>query len=162
MRSSIIMLLTMLVLVAGCSYLPTAKASSTGKTDTSEVKQLVLQEVEDVPDVVVEPRSEPPKPIEYQSLAEHYLPEERPAEGSQIRGFRVQLFTTKSSASADSFVVKAKKDFEFNVYCVFEPPYYKVRAGDFADQFEASEAESKMKSKGYETFIVRDIIKAGE
>ncbi len=152
---------TMLLFAAGCAFFPKANIGESRRPESSEPQQVVVPEALEVPPVVVDPRSEPHKPIEYSSLADQYIPSEKPIEGELIRGFRVQLFTTKSTAAADSFATKASGALDVKVYTVYEPPYYKVRAGDFVDQFEAAEAEKKIKSKGFETFIVRDIISTG-
>jgi hypothetical protein len=156
----IVILIT--ALLSGCAYLPQTANQPRPTPDSSEPGQVVLPEAEEVPDVVVSEKKDPPEPIEYQSLADHYLPEESENPSGQTRGFRVQLLTTKSSASADSFVVHANKNLDMPIYIVYEPPYYKIRAGNFKNHEEAVEAKPKIESRGFETFIVRDIIECGE
>ncbi|MCD6501092.1 SPOR domain-containing protein [bacterium] len=151
-----------IVLLGGCAYLPQTVGKAKAGSESDAPQQLVLPEAKEVPSIVVPEKNEPPKPIEYRSFAEHYLPTASVDEPSRARGFRVQLLTTKDAAAADSFVVRARNILDMPVYSVYEPPYYKVRAGNFEDHAAAEEAKEKIESKGFDTFIVRDIIETGE
>jgi len=116
----------------------------------------MIPEIEETPPVAVVSRDEPPAPVEYQSLADHYVPDGNVSDGAVVRGLRVQLYVTPNSASADSFAAKAEIDLDFPIYIIFDPPNYKVRAGNFADRTEAVEAETIIRRRGYEAFIVPD------
>jgi hypothetical protein len=75
-------------------------------------------------------------------------------------GFRVLVLTTDNFEEASSI----KSDLYFKtdqkpVYITFEPPFYKVKAGDFLYSKEASEFAFKLNQMGFnETKIIPDTV----
>ena len=73
-----------------------------------------------------------------------------------VFGFRVQLYST-----TDYFIAMALRDeaggkLNENIYVDYEPPYYKVRAGNFTEQEKAEDLKNLAKSLGYsEAWIIR-------
>ncbi|MCL5268313.1 MAG: SPOR domain-containing protein [Bacteroidetes bacterium] len=67
-----------------------------------------------------------------------------------LPGFRVQLLSTQNLLEA--ITAKAKADSllkDFNVYIVYDSPYYKVRVGDFHARYEANRAVSYIAGHGF-------------
>lgn len=65
-------------------------------------------------------------------------------------GYRVQVFTTDNLAAADSLKsVLAQKLFLKNIYIIFDPPFYKVEAGDFTSMGDAKDLNFKLTQMGY-------------
>ncbi len=67
-----------------------------------------------------------------------------------IPGFRVQILTTQNLSEAIG--VKAKADSllpGYNIYIVYDSPYYKVRVGDFRARYEANQAVPFISSHGF-------------
>ncbi len=72
-------------------------------------------------------------------------------------GFRVQIYSASNQQSAEQEQEHARgvlgRD---DVYVDFEPPFFKVRVGDFSDRKEAESLLEQVKEQGYETpFLVR-------
>ncbi|RKZ30928.1 hypothetical protein DRQ36_03800 [bacterium] len=160
MKRFIIVIGISLFYLGGCTFLPGPDQDS-GRQTSGQPEQILLPEAEQPPPLIVEERETPPEEIDYQALADHFVPDENSASGKQIRGFRVQIFTTENSATADSFANKAELKLGLPVYLRYDPPYYKIRVGNCIDVDEASELEEEIRKKGYDTFIVRDLIEQG-
>lgn len=74
---------------------------------------------------------------------------------SKIIGFRVQIISTTLFEEADS--VRADLYFKTNqknIYLLFEPPYYKVRVGDYSSQAGAQELAFKLSQLGVKNILV--------
>ncbi len=52
-------------------------------------------------------------------------------------GWRVQIFASPNMTTAETSAREARKRFTEPVYLEYEPPYYKVRVGDFLTRAEA-------------------------
>jgi hypothetical protein len=78
----------------------------------------------------------------------------------QAVGYRVLILTTDNLEEAN----KIKSEIYFKtdqkpVYISFDPPFYKVKAGDFVNSTEASEFGFKLNQMGYtESKIIRDTV----
>lgn len=68
---------------------------------------------------------------------------------SSAMGYRIQLFATKDYYEAIAQRDDAVKKFTDEVYLDFEPPYYKVRIGNFTDKTAADDVKEFAKSVGY-------------
>lgn len=67
-----------------------------------------------------------------------------------IPGFRVQILTTQNLTEA--IAMKAKADSllpSYNIYIVYDSPYYKVRVGDFRARYEANQAVNYIANHGF-------------
>ncbi len=75
-------------------------------------------------------------------------------------GFRVQVMATDKLEEADSL----KSDLSLkltnkNIYVIFDPPFYKVEAGDFTSMSEAKDLNFKLNQMGYtETRVIASTI----
>jgi len=83
-----------------------------------------------------------------------------PPESQLIQGFRVQLY---SSSSIDSAIArKAEVESLFPgewFYLVYDPPTYKIRAGNFQTRFDADRFSRLLAEKGYhEAWVVPEKI----
>lgn len=78
----------------------------------------------------------------------------------QIAGYRVLVLTTDNLEEANN--IKSEIYFKTDqkpVYISFEPPFYKIKAGDFLNNTEANEFGFKLNQMGYtETKVIRDTI----
>ena len=78
----------------------------------------------------------------------------------QISGYRVQVFSSDNLEEADS--IRTELYMETNqkaVYITFEPPFYKVKVGDFLKISEANDLKFKLNQIGYtEARVVNDKI----
>jgi|Deesub1362B_J571_1020462.scaffolds.fasta_scaffold05998_4 cell division septation protein DedD len=78
----------------------------------------------------------------------------------KVPGFRIQIAAVTSQEDAAEIQKQAMLQFEdVNVYLVFEPPYYKIRVGDFERRHDAEEFQRKAIEAGYrDAWIVRTVI----
>jgi hypothetical protein len=68
----------------------------------------------------------------------------------QVAGFRVQLFATTDIDAANAKKVEAEGEFpEEWIYVEYDPPTYKVRAGNFQSRIEADRFVKLAAGKGY-------------
>ena len=71
-------------------------------------------------------------------------------------GYRVQLIQTTEPEEAKNTERDAILRFDEGVYRVFDPPFYKVRVGDFADWYDAEKIQKLAIQKGFrEAWVVR-------
>jgi hypothetical protein len=68
-----------------------------------------------------------------------------------VSGFRVQLVSTTSIDEANAKKVEAEADFPGEwVYVEYDPPTYKVRAGNFQSRVDADRFAKLASSKGFQ------------
>jgi SPOR domain len=79
---------------------------------------------------------------------------------SQTNGYRVQVFSTDNLQEADSIRTELYlKTNQKAVYITFEPPFYKVKVGDFLKNSEAKDLSFKLNQIGYtEARVINDKI----
>ncbi|MFQ5677791.1 MAG: SPOR domain-containing protein [bacterium] len=71
-------------------------------------------------------------------------------------GYRVQLMQTTEPDEAKEIEREAILRFQEDVYRVFDPPYYKVRLGDFATWYDAEKVQKLAIQRGFrEAWVVR-------
>ena len=75
-----------------------------------------------------------------------------------IPGFRVQIYSSSDIDEANAIKTAAEEQFTTEkFYIVYDPPIYKVRAGDFASRHEADRFARALKEGGYsDSWIVPD------
>lgn len=75
-------------------------------------------------------------------------------------GYRVLVLTTDNLEEANCMKSEIyNRTDKKPVYISFEPPFYKVKAGDFISSTEASEFEFKLNQMGYtESKVIRDTV----
>lgn len=75
-------------------------------------------------------------------------------------GFRIQIFSSRNLSEA--YQVKLRADSllsGFNIYLIYDPPYYKVRVGDFHVRYEANQAMALIVAHGFpNAWVVPDNI----
>jgi hypothetical protein len=73
-------------------------------------------------------------------------------------GFRVQIYSSSDIDEANAMKTAAEAQFPTErFYLVYDPPIYKVRAGDFASRHEADRFARTLKDGGYnDAWIVPD------
>ncbi|MGE5810115.1 MAG: hypothetical protein ACM339_01335 [Ignavibacteria bacterium] len=82
------------------------------------------------------------------------------AKTDTVTGFRVQVISTDNLQEADNIRSEIYfKTNQMNVYLVFEPPFYIVKAGDFANRSGANELSFKLNQMGYsEARVIQDSV----
>lgn len=85
----------------------------------------------------------------------------------QVQGYRVQVFSSNQQQTAknEAFGVEkaiTESGFEAPIYVLYNPPFWKVRIGDFRTQAQAQEMKEEIirlfpQYKG-ETYVVKDQI----
>ncbi len=81
------------------------------------------------------------------------------SERTQIRGFRVQLISTRTEEEARSVMRNAVISFNHPVYREYDNPYYKIRVGDFLSRYQASKVQAEAIELGFhEAWVVRAMV----
>lgn len=77
-----------------------------------------------------------------------------------VTGFRVQVISTDNLQEADNIRSEIYfKTNQMNVYLVFEPPFYIVKAGDFINRSSANELSFKLNQMGYsDARVIQDSV----
>ncbi len=74
----------------------------------------------------------------------------------ELDGYRLQVFATRYSQSADSLKTILESQTDKKIYIVFDAPVYKVRIGNFVSRNEAEIFQNEIKKRGYTSaWIVR-------
>lgn len=75
-----------------------------------------------------------------------------------VPGFRVQIFSSTDIDEANGMRLAAEERFPGErFYVVYEPPAYKVRAGDFQERYDADRLARSLREGGYsDSWIVPD------
>ena len=78
----------------------------------------------------------------------------------QTAGYRVLVLTTDNLDEANNMKTEIYfKTDQKPVYISFDPPFYKVKAGDFVSSTEANELGFKLNQMGYtESKVIRDTV----
>ncbi|MFQ5753045.1 MAG: SPOR domain-containing protein [bacterium] len=75
---------------------------------------------------------------------------------SMVTGYRVQLIQTTNPEEAKDVQRDAVLRFRDEVYRVFDPPFYKVRVGDFVNWYDAEKLQKLAIQKGFrEAWVIR-------
>lgn len=74
----------------------------------------------------------------------------------KTRGFRLQIFSASTRQAAEDARNRAKQQLSRDdIFIDFEPPYFKVRVGNFKTRKDADKLLDTIKKQGYETpFVV--------
>ncbi|HHM23685.1 MAG TPA: SPOR domain-containing protein [Bacteroidetes bacterium] len=152
------------ILLTGCA--------TTKKTVSEEKSKPVPRFVEDFDPMSLtdDQFTIPPKaaevspPVDTAGVAPAEQPREVPAEKRiktvKVPGYRIQIAAVSNQEDAAKIQREAMLQFEdVNVYLTFEPPFYKVRIGDFERRHDAEEYQRKAIAAGYkDAWIVRTMI----
>jgi hypothetical protein len=75
-------------------------------------------------------------------------------------GFRVEVLATDNLEDANNMRSELRFRIKQNVYIIFDPPFYRVRTGDYESRSAAENQNFKLRQLGYqESRVVSDIIK---
>lgn len=81
--------------------------------------------------------------------------------GAKVPGYRVQIFASSTQNGAEQVASEARFKFTEQIYVEFDPPYYKVRLGDYRNRADAEILREKAKSLGYhDAWIVQTEVNA--
>lgn len=72
-----------------------------------------------------------------------------PLPDEDVMGFRVQIDMFSNESEAQQCARKAELKFAERVYIVYQPPFFRVRIGDFETKEEADNYVKKLKNAGY-------------
>lgn len=75
-------------------------------------------------------------------------------------GYRVEVLATDDLNEANNMRAELRFKLRQNIYIIFDPPFYRVRTGDYEDRTSAENQSFKLKQLGYtECRVVSDSIK---
>lgn len=97
--------------------------------------------------------------VDINRLLRSASPVDSSAAPAQIRGFRVQLISTRNEEEARAVMRNAIISFAEPVYRDYDNPYYKIRVGDFKSRYDASKVQAQAIELGFqEAWVVRALI----
>ncbi len=64
-------------------------------------------------------------------------------------GYRVQVLSTRDHEEADTLQAQLQGSFPSEVYVTYDPPYYKVRVGNYLNRPLAEESQTRLKRMGF-------------
>ncbi len=73
-------------------------------------------------------------------------------------GWRVQVAAVTSMAGADAKRREAMVHTTEPVYVEYEPPFYKVRVGDYLTRQEADSMATRLKAEGFQIYVVETLV----
>jgi hypothetical protein len=77
-------------------------------------------------------------------------------EDTLVTGYRIQIIQTTDAEEAKNVQKDAILRFNDDVYRVFDPPFYKVRVGNFLNWYDAEKIQKLAIQKGYrDAWVVR-------
>lgn len=89
-------------------------------------------------------------------IDEIFLDSEEALTDSVVTGYRVQLIQTTDPEEVRNVQKDAILQFDHRVYRVFDPPFYKVRVGNFAEWRHAENLQREALKRGYrEAWVIR-------
>lgn len=77
----------------------------------------------------------------------------RSSAASPGSGYRVQIGIDENKERMEKLVQYARSRIDYPVYLEFEPPFYRVRVGDFRTRAEAEQCVRLLKSDGFENAL---------
>ena len=157
--------------LAGCSASTGSRYEKTEKTEkTAEIPPKTPESPEQVIDITpyresFEIDTPPNDPVETENLDLFYTYNIDTSEiedsreiVKEVDGYRVQVIATDNLEEANQ--IRSEIYFRTNqksVYITFDPPFYKVKAGDFIQISEARDFNFKLSQMGYkETKVVSE------
>ncbi len=90
--------------------------------------------------------------------AEEEAPEnlESAVKDTLVTGYRIQIIQTTDAEEAKNVQREAILRFNDDVYRVFDPPFYKVRVGNYLNWYDAEKIQKLAIQKGYrDAWVVR-------
>jgi SPOR domain len=168
-KTSILFLIASFLIIYGCS------ASTADRYSTSESKTISPKEQKtykedfdltkyrakiDAKDITVDSASTGDNNVWYNFKADSSKDTTAPQIIGQSNGYRIQIYVTDNLQEADSVKDDLTTKLSQNdVYISFDPPFYKVKIGDFKNYSDAKDYRFKLNQLGYsDARIVNDKI----
>ncbi len=155
--------------LAGCATTSTVrireKSSAAKKGEaTATVRQVEDLNPEALPDSIFKVSEKSPLP---EQSSEIHLQQEVTKEDTareiieEKPGYRIQIAALSNQDEAMQIKKEAMLKFaEQGVYLIFDPPFYKIRVGDFVSRYDAEKLQQKAIQLGYkDAWIVRTRVK---
>ncbi|MCG8605587.1 SPOR domain-containing protein [bacterium] len=141
-------------LLVGCAGSRNARL---GDTEKSGITNFELMREDFDPKTLGEAEIPIQESVETNSDIDVILSDQNEAiEDSVITGYRVQLIQTTDPEEVRNVQKDAILQFDHEVYRVFDPPFYKVRVGDFAEWRDAENLQQEAIKRGYrEAWVIR-------
>ncbi len=84
----------------------------------------------------------------------------RSAKKNKVEGFRIQIIQDTDRKDMEEAKHRFRGAFpQLKLYETYDPPFYKLRAGNFTDRFEAYHYYQRIKPNFTRAFIVRDTVR---
>jgi len=80
------------------------------------------------------------------------------APGDYVYGYRIQLLATSSMKLAEGELGRADSLFTWPTYVEYEPPFYKVRLGDFYTKGDAETVRTDIQPQYPEAWVVQTMV----
>jgi len=153
-------------IVTGCASQHTileTRVVATSDSSLIETREILEESID--PYVIYQPWKNMPNVKMTRDIQANIIHDWIFADSSVVRkdgpviGFRVQLYATKDYYEAVTRREEASERFDEVVHMDFDPPYYKIRVGDFTQRNDAEQARLAAKEAGYpDAWIVRTLI----
>lgn len=155
-----ILLLFTMLLLAGCASTKDAKRPSESEDRKVQNAEILNEDFD--PLSLKEPAFQiPPKKLPTEN--EVQPPVTTPVADTsvvEVIGYQVQILQTEDAGLARAVVQDAAVALETAAEIIFDSPFFKVRAGNFVNRFEAEQLQELAASKGYASaWVVRTKVK---
>ena len=157
-----------LLLLIGCSAATGSRYETKNETEketTAEVTQEVAEDFDITPyqteiDIEAPPIATDKLPSDVWYGYDDSLAEITKQIVGTADGYRVQVLSTDNIDEANRIRAEIyERTTRKEVYIVFEPPFYKVKVGDFTSKSEADNLRFKLNQLGYsESKVVQEIV----
>lgn len=156
------------ILFIGCSASTGSRYETkkeTGKETSSEVKEEIVEDFDITPyqteiDIEAPPIATDKLPPDvWYGYGDSSSENQRTIVGT-TDGYRVQVLSTDNIDEANQVRAEIyEKTTRKEVYIIFEPPFYKVKVGDFTTKAEADDLRFKLNQLGYtESKVVQETV----
>ena len=76
-----------------------------------------------------------------------------------MQGFRIQVYATTDFKDAEKKKDDLLSVIEDPIYVVYDPPYYKIRAGNFTNEEQAKALKKVLEGMGNDAWVVQSKIR---
>lgn len=157
MKTSLMLITSLVVLGLFLSHCSAPQKSSRARAESGAIKNFELMNEE------FDPLSLKEEDIQVEDIAVSSSPaEEAPeivesgVEDTLVTGYRIQIIQTTDPEEAKNVQKDAILRFNDDVYRVFDPPFYKVRVGNYLNWYDAEKIQKLAIQKGYrDAWVVR-------
>ncbi len=150
----------LMFMLGGCAGTKPSKPAAEPQSSTVQNANILNEDFDPLtlkePEFQIPPKTKPPQ-TETQAVIS------TPAADTsivQVVGYQVQILQTEDAALARAAVRDAAVMLAIAVDFVFDSPYFKVRAGNFVNRYDAEQLQELALSKGYASaWVVRTMVK---